>query len=185
MRCVSSTLLLTAVLMPATISLAVEAVTVLRFRQVWDGDRLLPNASVVIQGQRIIAVGTTVDVPKGAREVDLRRFTALPGLIDLHTHVTYFWDWRAGNHAAAPRKAPHSRRNGRRRRRKREADARNRRDDDPRSRRPGRRRHPDARPRRRRHARRPEDVRRRVGAFRPDAEPDRRRTRCAPRLTRA
>ena len=49
-----------------------NAVTVLRFRQVWDGDRLLPNASVVVQGQRIIAVGTTVDAPKGAREVDLR-----------------------------------------------------------------------------------------------------------------
>ena len=76
----------------------------LRFGQVWDGDRLLPNASVVIQGQRIIAVGTTVDVPKGAREVDLRRFTALPGLIDLHTHVTYFWDRTAGTTPLRPGK---------------------------------------------------------------------------------
>ena len=81
-----------------------NAVTVLRFRQVWDGDRLLPNASVVIQGQRIIAVGTTVDVPKGAHEVDLRRLTALPGLIDLHTHVTYFWDRASGTTPLRPGK---------------------------------------------------------------------------------
>jgi imidazolonepropionase-like amidohydrolase len=81
-----------------------NAVTVLRFRQVWDGDRLLANASVVIQGQRIIAVGTTVDVPKGAREVDLRRLTALPGLIDLHTHVTYFWDRASGTTPLRPGK---------------------------------------------------------------------------------
>ena len=37
-----------------------------------------------------------MDVPKGAREVDLRRYTALPGLIDLHTHVTYYWDRAPG-----------------------------------------------------------------------------------------
>ena len=79
-----------------------NAVTVVRFRQVWDGDRLLPNASVVIQGQRIIAVGTTVDVPNGAREVDLRSLTALPGLIDLHTHVTYFWDRASGTTPLRP-----------------------------------------------------------------------------------
>ena len=82
--------------------------TVLRFRQVWDGDRLLPNASVVIQGQRIIAVGATVDVPKGAREIDLRRLTALPGLIDLHTHVTYFWDRASGTTPLASRQTAHS-----------------------------------------------------------------------------
>lgn len=81
-----------------------EPVTVLRFRQVWDGDRLLPNASIVIRGRRIVAVGTAVDAPTEAREVDLRRFTALPGLIDLHTHVTYFWDREAGTTPLRPGK---------------------------------------------------------------------------------
>ncbi len=70
--------------------------TVLHFRSLWDGERLIPNASVVISGQRIVAVGAKVNVPKGAREVDLRRYTALPGLIDLHTHVTYYWDRAPG-----------------------------------------------------------------------------------------
>ena len=93
---------------PSPIASQSNAVTVLRFRQVWDGDRLLPNASVVIQGQRIIAVGATVDVPKGTREIDLRRLTALPGLIDLHTHVTYFWDRASGTTPLRSRQTTHS-----------------------------------------------------------------------------
>ena len=76
------------VLLAAVASPQDDAVMVLRFRQVWDGERLIPNASVVISGQRISAVGANVDVPKGAREVDLKRYTGLPGLIDLHTHLT-------------------------------------------------------------------------------------------------
>jgi imidazolonepropionase-like amidohydrolase len=76
--------------------------TVLHFRQVWDGERLLPNAAVVVRGQRITAVGANVDVPPGARKIDLRRFTALPGLIDLHTHVTYFWDRTPGTTPLRP-----------------------------------------------------------------------------------
>ena len=73
-----------------------EPLTVLHVREAWDGDRVIPNASIVIEGRRIITVGTKVPVPKGAREIDLRRYTALPGLIDLHTHVTYFWDRAPG-----------------------------------------------------------------------------------------
>ena len=71
-------------------------IMVLRFGQVWNGERVLRPASVVVTGSRITAVGATVAVPDGAREVDLRRYTAIPGLIDLHTHVTYFWDRAPG-----------------------------------------------------------------------------------------
>src|SRR6187402_1810442 len=71
-------------------------VTVLRFGQVWDGDRLLKDASVVVTGNKISAVGVKVAVPEGARQVDLRAYTGLPGLIDLHTHISYVWDGAAG-----------------------------------------------------------------------------------------
>jgi len=81
-----------------------DQVMVLRFRQVWDGDRLVPNAAVVVKGQRIVAVGAKVSVPEGAREVDLTRYTALPGLIDLHTHVTYYWDRTPGTTPLRPGK---------------------------------------------------------------------------------
>jgi imidazolonepropionase-like amidohydrolase len=73
-----------------------DDVMVLRFRQVWDGERLIPDARVVITGQRITAIGARVDVPKGVCEVDLSRYTGLPGLIDLHTHITYYWDRAPG-----------------------------------------------------------------------------------------
>jgi imidazolonepropionase-like amidohydrolase len=69
-----------------------QTATALHFGHLWDGSRLSDNVTVVIDKTKIVAVGTRVSVPKGATEVDLRRYTAIPGLIDLHTHITYYWD---------------------------------------------------------------------------------------------
>lgn len=44
------------------------------------------NAVIVIRGDRIASVGTTV--PTGARVIDLSRMTVLPGFIDAHVHLT-------------------------------------------------------------------------------------------------
>jgi imidazolonepropionase-like amidohydrolase len=68
------------------------APTALHFGHVWDGTRLTNNVTVLVDETRIVAVGARVPVPKGTTEVDLRRYTAIPGLIDLHTHITYYWD---------------------------------------------------------------------------------------------
>ena len=66
---------------------------VIRFGHLWDGTRLIDNATVVIEGTKILSAGSgRVTVPKGAEEIDLRRYTAIPGLIDLHTHMTYYWN---------------------------------------------------------------------------------------------
>jgi imidazolonepropionase-like amidohydrolase len=100
---VSGILLLIAMFAPA-LTFQQDAVMILRFGQVWDGERMLPNASIVVSGNRIAAVGSSVDVPKGARVIDLRRYSALPGLIDLHTHVTYFWDRSPGTTPLRPGK---------------------------------------------------------------------------------
>jgi imidazolonepropionase-like amidohydrolase len=69
---------------------------VLRFGHLWDGTKLVDNASVVIEGNKITAAGARVTVPRGAEEIDLRTYTAIPGLIDLHTHITYYWDHAEG-----------------------------------------------------------------------------------------
>jgi imidazolonepropionase-like amidohydrolase len=45
-------------------------------------------AQILIQGERIIAVGPSVAAPATARVIDLGSMTILPGLIDLHTHLT-------------------------------------------------------------------------------------------------
>jgi imidazolonepropionase-like amidohydrolase len=72
--------------------------TALRFGSLVDGTgRALRDAVVVVQGDRITAVGTgAAAIPRGATVLDLRRYTALPGLIDVHTHMTYYWDGQAG-----------------------------------------------------------------------------------------
>jgi len=43
---------------------------------------------VVVEGDRIVAVGRDLPVPAGATVLELGDATLLPGLIDLHTHLT-------------------------------------------------------------------------------------------------
>jgi imidazolonepropionase-like amidohydrolase len=70
------------------------AFTALRFGKVIDGKgRSIDDAVIVIQADTIVSVGTGARaVPSGARMIDLRRFTAIPGMIDVHTHMTYWRD---------------------------------------------------------------------------------------------
>jgi imidazolonepropionase-like amidohydrolase len=49
----------------------------------------IPGAIVLVDGDRISAVGRDVRIPAGARVVDLPGYTILPGLIDAHTHVCF------------------------------------------------------------------------------------------------
>jgi imidazolonepropionase-like amidohydrolase len=49
------------------------------------------NQIIVIEGERIRAVGSNVAIPTGAEVIDLSKLTVLPGLVDAHTHeaITY------------------------------------------------------------------------------------------------
>ena len=53
-----------------------------------DGD-VIENADVVIEGNRIAAVGPrgSVDVPRGAEVIDVSGKTIMPGLVDAHSHL--------------------------------------------------------------------------------------------------
>ena len=52
-----------------------------------DTGRLMTPGEVLVEGERIAAVGTSVEHPPGAQIIDLGDATLLPGLIDVHVHL--------------------------------------------------------------------------------------------------
>jgi imidazolonepropionase-like amidohydrolase len=73
-------------------------VKALRFGRVVDGlGHVVPNGTVIVDGNKIVRVAAANEaVPRGAEVLDLRKYTAIPGLIDVHTHMTYSWDEAPG-----------------------------------------------------------------------------------------
>jgi imidazolonepropionase-like amidohydrolase len=52
------------------------------------GAEPLRNASVVIEGERIVAAGAGIDPPRDAEMIDAAGMTLMPGMIDCHVHLT-------------------------------------------------------------------------------------------------
>jgi imidazolonepropionase-like amidohydrolase len=85
----------------AALALAVRAdaqTKVIRFASVVDGSgRVVPKGVVVVDGDKIVRIAGPNDaVPPNAQVIDLSRYTAIPGMIDVHTHITYYWDPTSG-----------------------------------------------------------------------------------------
>ena len=54
-----------------------------------DGTGAAPfRGTVVVEGSRIIAAGPVVEIPAGARIIDAQNLTLIPGLFDVHTHIS-------------------------------------------------------------------------------------------------
>jgi imidazolonepropionase-like amidohydrolase len=73
-------------------------VKAIKFRSVFTGKgKEVPSGIVVVDGDKISTVVTSESqVPAGAEVIDMTRYTAIPGMIDVHTHMTYWWDRKPG-----------------------------------------------------------------------------------------
>jgi imidazolonepropionase-like amidohydrolase len=58
-----------------------------RFARAWDGEKMIEGAVIDVEGDRIKSIA-----PRDGRAIDMSRYTAIPGMIDAHTHMTYVLD---------------------------------------------------------------------------------------------
>jgi imidazolonepropionase-like amidohydrolase len=75
-----------------------KPIKAVRFGKLWDAKgKLWTNAIVIVEGDRIHTVTSDASaIPAGAEVIDLSKYTGLPGLIDVHTHMTYYTDETPG-----------------------------------------------------------------------------------------
>lgn len=82
------------VLVMATRDLSTSTVVLRRARVItMNGDEVIDNADIVVEGNRIQAVGRRgrVQIPDGAEHIDLRGKTIVPGFVDTHAHMWPNW----------------------------------------------------------------------------------------------
>ncbi|MFU8877846.1 MAG: amidohydrolase family protein [Wenzhouxiangellaceae bacterium] len=66
-----------------------QQIVVVRGATIWTAadDGILEDADLVVQDGRIVAVGTGLDAPRGALEIDGAGMHVTPGIIDAHSHA--------------------------------------------------------------------------------------------------
>ena len=89
MNKISKKLLILVALFLFSISVFPNQTYVIKAGRLIDGKsaEIRNDVIVVIQGNKIVALGKNVDIPKNAVILDLSDKTVLPGFIDAHTHI--------------------------------------------------------------------------------------------------
>ncbi len=69
---------------------AADNIIALKAARLFDGKSkaLVKNAVVIVQGDKIVDVGSNAPTPSGAQVIDLGDATLSPGFMDAHTHLT-------------------------------------------------------------------------------------------------
>jgi imidazolonepropionase-like amidohydrolase len=75
---------------------AAAATKAIRFGRLWDGHRVIEDATVIVDDDKIRSVTAHGATPPGVQIIDLKSFTGIPGMIDMHTHITYYWSGEPG-----------------------------------------------------------------------------------------
>jgi imidazolonepropionase-like amidohydrolase len=88
-----------AALSPTGVALGQGSPIVIHASQALDGrGRSMTDVDIVVENGKITRIGPRGAVPAGAREIDLRGRTVLPGLIDAHSHVTWYFNRQGRYH---------------------------------------------------------------------------------------
>ncbi len=104
---IKAKILILLTVLASTVIAADSKITAVRFAKLWDGSKVINGALVIIEGDRIRSVtGGNPAVPEGATVVDWSRYYGLPGLIDVHTHMTYYWDRAPGTRPLGQTRMP-------------------------------------------------------------------------------
>jgi imidazolonepropionase-like amidohydrolase len=83
----------------ATPAVAQDATTVIHTSKLLDGKgAAMSNADIVVVNGKIARIGPAAAVPKGATVIDLRGKTVMPGLIDVHSHLTWYFNRKGRYH---------------------------------------------------------------------------------------
>jgi imidazolonepropionase-like amidohydrolase len=82
-------------------TLASAQTSVIRTTRLLDGKGgVLSNADILVENGKITRIGQRLSIPAGAREIDLRGRTVLPGFIDAHVHLTWYFNRQGRFHQA-------------------------------------------------------------------------------------
>jgi len=93
MRFISEALCLSLLVSAVAISTAGQTspapITVIKAGRLIDPETatVTSNQVIIVEGEKIKAVGANLSIPAGATVIDLSTLTVLPGLVDAHTHM--------------------------------------------------------------------------------------------------
>lgn len=83
----------------ASTAAAQDETTVIRAARIIDGrGATIANGEIVVTGGKITKIGARGTAPAGARVVDLGSRTVMPGLIDGHSHLTWYFNRQGRYH---------------------------------------------------------------------------------------